>query len=163
MEIYRKNNYISTKQKAIELLTAHDDFINKPVSGKAPPNLDGQLLKIWNGGERLTWEWEDETQEEYDRRIEEKVKVAESLALLKSDNVYFKNTKIRPWRDQKLREWIDDTFQRPLLFNLKTSQEQERIKKREELLDWPALNNFTSYKTDTEIDALKPDTPSWIS
>lgn len=163
MEIYRKNYRVTTKAQAIALLEAQDDSINNPVIGKPAPMLDGQLLKIWNNGERLDWRWEEETKGEYERRIEQENAEAEELGCLKSDNKHFKNVKLRPWRDQKLREWIDDTFQRPLLYDFKPGQEQERIDKRQELLDWPGLKTFKKYQTDEQIEDLQPSPPSWVS
>jgi hypothetical protein len=163
MEIYRKNYRVSTEAQAIALLAAQDEFINNPVIGRPAPILDEQLLNIWNGGEHLEWQWDEETQQEYDGRIAQETAEADELALLQSDNTHFKNVKIRPWRDLQLRGWIDDTFIKPLKYALTPTQETERINLRQELLDWPALVDFDSYKTDAEIDALKPNAPSWVS
>lgn len=162
MEIYRKNYRVTTKAQAMALLEAQDDFINNIVIGKPAPLLDGQLLKIWNNGERLDWRWEEETVAGYVRRIAQEKAEAEELALLKSDNEHFKNVKLRLWRDRKLREWIDDTFLRPLLYDLKPPQEQERIDKRQELLDWPGSKAFEKYQTDEQIEDLQPSPPGWI-
>lgn len=163
MEIYRKNSRVTTKAQAIALLEAQDDSINNPVIGKPAPMLDGQLLKIWNNGEPLDWRWEEETVAGYVRRIAQEKAEAKELALLKSDTEHFKNVKLRSWRDRKLREWIDDTFLRPLLYDLKPAQEQERIDKRRELLDWPGLKDFEEYQSDEQIEDLKPSPPSWIT
>lgn len=163
MEIYRKNNYTQTEEAARKLLDAMEDFINNPATGKPCPRLDSGLLKIWNSGQRLDWEWSEESEQKYHEKKQREKREADELALLKSDNEYFKNKKIRPLRDGWLREWIDDTFTRPLLFKLSSGQKAERVKKRKELLDWPSLADFESYKTDEEIDALKPDAPSWIT
>lgn len=162
-EIYRKNRYFATEAQVQAALTAYGDFYQSPPLGAAPPRLDAHLIKIWNGGNVLDWEWNDETQQEYDRRIAVEAAEAAELALLQSDNEYFKNKKIRPWRNSKLVEWIDITYIRPLLYALTSEQETERINKRQELLNWPGVTDFESYKTDAEIDALKPSAPSWIS
>lgn len=161
--IYRKNQYVTSREQAEELLAAMDDFINTPVIGKPQPRLDIELMKIWNNGQRLEWEWSEETKTEYERRKELEKREAEELALFKADNKVWKNARIRPWRNQKLAQWIDDTFLRPLLYNLTGKQETERIKKRQELLDWPALDELESYKSDEEVQTLKPEAPSWIN
>lgn len=163
MEIYRKNYRVTSKAQATALLEAWNDSINNPIMDRPAPMLDKQLLKIWNNGDYLEWRWEEETQAEYDQRIIRKQAEAEELALLKSDNEHFKNVKLRPWRNQKLKEWIDDTFLKPLLYKLKSPQKQERKDKRQELLNWPGLDDFKTYKTDEEIEGLKPSPPSWIS
>ena len=160
--IYRKNQYMTSSEQAEELLAAMDNFINNPVIGKPQPRLDIELMKIWNAGKRLEWEWSEESKAEYERRKEREKLTEEELALFKADNEAWKNARIRPWRNQKLAQWIDDTFVRPLLYDLTEKQEAERIKKRRELLDWPALPEFESYISDEEVDALRPEPPSWI-
>lgn len=161
--IYRKNQYVTSREQAEVLLAAMDDFVNNPVTDRAQPPLDLLLMKIWNSGKRLDWEWSEETEAEYYWRKELEKAKAEKLALFKSDNKAWKDAVIRPWRDRKLREWIDDTFVRPLFYDLTREQKEERIKKRQELLDWPALPEFDEYRTLEEVDALKPKAPSWIT
>lgn len=164
MEKYRKNHYVTTEAQAIALLDAMDDFINNPEIGKPQPRLDAVLWKIFNNNEgRLDWEWEEETQQEYDKRLKQEKAEADELALLQSDNKRFKQMKIRSWRNVKLQEWIDITFLQPLKYALTPTEETERSDLRQELLDWPALTDFDNYKTDAEIDALKPSAPSWIN
>lgn len=160
--IYRKNNYIISKEQAEVLLTAMDDFVHNSVIGQAQPRLDDDLMEIWNNGERLEWEWSEETEAEYNLRMKREEADEKELALFKSDNEAWKDAKIRPWRDQKLTEWIDETFIKPLFYIFSSEEENERILKRQELLDWPALPDFDSYKTDEEVDALKPKVPGWI-
>lgn len=161
--IYRKNQYVTSDERAEALLAAIDDFINNPVIGKGQPRLDAELMKIWNNGKRLEWEWSGETQVEYERRKERERLAAEELALFKADNEAWKDAKIRPWRNQKLAEWIDDTFVRPLFYDLTEKQEAERIEKRQELLDWLALPEFENYMSDEEVAEFKQEAPSWIS
>jgi len=163
METYRKSDTVITEAQAQALLDAQDDFYNNPVIGQADPRLDGHLLKIWNGGEHLTWQWDNETQQEYDQRIVKEESEAEELALLQSDNDHFIEVKIRPWRNQRLVEWIDDTYIKPEKYNLTGAQITERTDLRQELIDWRDLDDLTTYKTDSEIDDLKPDPPSWLS
>jgi hypothetical protein len=160
MEIFRKCDTVTTEAEALALLDAMDDFVDNAAPGKIPPALPGPLADIWNGGDRLEWEWEDETLLESVKRIQREEGEAAELEKLKSDNDYFKDVKIRPWRDQKLSEWIDQTFIQPLKFSLTSEQEIERVELRQELLDWPDL--FDNYKTDDEIDDLKPGLPSWL-
>jgi len=163
MEIYRKNRFIETKEQAESLLAEMDIFVKEPVIGKAQPMLDAHLLKIWNNGEHLGWEWSDESQQEYDRRITKEQREAEQLAFWQDHaNIEaWKNAKVRPWRNSKLYQWIDETFMKPLLYVLSSGQEAERIAKRQELLDWPGT--IGEYKTDAELEALRPSAPSWIS
>jgi hypothetical protein len=161
--IYRKNQFTTSKEQAEKLLAAMDDFVNSPTTtGKGQPRLDSELMKIWNGGQRLEWEWSEETRAEYERRKRLEKRVAEELVLFKADNEAWKNAKIRPWRNLKLAEWIDDTFIRPLLYDLTEKQATERVKKRQELLNWPARPEFESYMSDEKIAKFKPEAPSWI-
>lgn len=161
MEILRKSVAVRTEEEAAALLAAMDDFINNPEPGKAQPVLSQRLMEIWNGGDTFEWEWSDETQEEYDIRTAEEDAAAVELSELQNNLEYFKDTKIRPWRNQKLIEWVDETFIKPLKYALTEAQETERINIRSELLDWP--DTFTEYKTDEEIDALRPSAPGWIT
>lgn len=158
--IYRKNQYVTSKEQAEALLAAMDEFVNNPVVGKTPPRPDLELMNILNSG--LDWEWSEETRAEYEARKAREEREAAELALFKADNEAWKNARIRPWRNRKLAEWIDDTFLRPLLYDLTKEQEAERVKKRKELLDWPALDEFESYRSDEEVKALRPESPSWI-
>jgi len=162
METYRKNYRVTTETQAQALLTAQDAFYDNPDTEKSAPPLDSHLLKIWNGGTHLTWQWDDESQQEYNQRTDKETADAAEQDKLKSNNDYFLDVKIRPWRDQQLVNWIDDTFMKPLKYNLNPPQETERSQLRQELLDWPGLTDFTTYKTDTGIDDLKPSAPSWI-
>ncbi len=162
MRIYRKNNYVATEEQANILLDAMDKFVNKPVIGKPQPRLDADLMKIWNNCKRLDWKWSEEGEADYIRRIAAEKSAKAELERLKTDNDYFKDQKLRPWRDQKLVEWIDATFAKPLLYKLTPKQKSERIQKRQELLDWTSLADFDIYKTDAKIDVLKPSAPSWI-
>lgn len=161
--IYRKNQYVTSREQAEALLAAMDDFVNNPVTDRAQPPLDLLLMKIWNSGKWLDWKWSEETEADYIRGIAREKAAEKELALFRSDNKAWKDAIIRPWRDIKLREWIDDTYIRPLFYDLTREQEAEKVRKRRELLDWPALSEFESYKTDEEVDALKPETPDWIS
>jgi len=162
METYRKNYQVTTENQGQALLDAKDDFTDNPVVGQPAPLLDSNLLKIWNGGTHLPWQWDDESQQEYDQRTAKEAADADELALLQSDNDHFIEVKIRQWRNGKLSEWIDDTFLKPLKYNLTAGQITERTAIRQELIDWLDLDDFTTYKTDAEIDALKPSAPSWI-
>lgn len=161
MEIYRKNSYVKSKEQAEELLAAMDDFVFKPVIGRAMPGLEPGLARIWNNGKHLEWSWEEETEQAYKRRLKQEEKQTEELKKLKSDLEYFKDMKIRPWRNQKLSEWIDATFLKPLQYKLSAKQIEERKKLRQKLLDWPAL--FETYKTEAEIEESRPAPPTWIS
>jgi hypothetical protein len=163
MEIYRKNSEVSTEAQANQLLDAMDDFVNNPSPEKAQPCLDYQLMIIWNNGERLEWEWNNETLQEYVlRKSRETAKDAE-LDKLKKDNSHFLAVKIRPWRDKKLQEWVDITYMQGQKYaGMTPEQITERENIYQELLDWPALENFETYKTDAEIDALKPSAPSYL-
>jgi len=160
--IYRKNQYVISSEQAEKLLSAMDDFVNNPVIGKGQPRLDPELMKIWNSGQRLDWEWSEKTKVEYERKKALEDQALKKLALFKSDNDAWKNAIVRHWRNIKLVAWIDDTFTRPLLYNLTVEQETERVAKRQELLEWPALPELGSYKTDEELDVLQPSAPSWI-
>lgn len=163
METYRKNHLVITETQAQALLDAKDDFTDNPVVGLPAPALDGHLLKLWNGGDHLEWEWSDESQQEYDQRTAKEAAVTAEQDKLESDNDHFIEVKIRSWRNGKLKQWIDDTYLKPLKYNLTGAQITERVDLRQELLDWTALTDFSTYKTDTEIDALKPSNPTWIS
>jgi len=163
METYRKNHLITTEAQAQALLTAQDDFYKNPVIGRPAPRLDSHLLKIWNSGEHLEWQWDDESRQEHDKRIKKETEEKNEQKKLKSDNDHFLNKKIRPWRNERMVLWIDDTFIRPLKYNLTVPQVAERIQLYRELLDWPDLTDFSTYKTDTEIDDLKPAAPSWYT
>lgn len=159
--IYRKNDYITSRQQAEALMDAMDDFVKNNIE-QAQPRIDASLMKIWNNGERLEWEWSGETEAEYTGRMEREETAEKELALFKSDNEAWKDARIRPWRDLKLAEWIDETFIKPLFYILSSEEENERILKRQELLDWPGLTEFDNYKTGEEVDALKPKAPGWI-
>lgn len=162
--IYRKNQYVTSRGQAEALLEAMDDFVKSPVStGKGQPSLDSLLMKIWNSGERLDWKWSEETEADYIHGIAREKAAEKELALFRSDNKVWKDAVIRPWRDRKLREWIDDTYIRPLFYDLTREQEAEKVRKRRELLDWPALSDFDEYRTLEEVDALEPETPDWIT
>jgi len=163
METYRKNYQVTTKSQAQALLDVQDDFYNNPDINKPAPLLDGHLLKIWNGGMHLPWQWSSESQQEYDQRTAKEAKEADAQDKLESDNDHFIEVKIRRWRNGKLAEWIDDTYVKPLKYNLTAGQITERDDLHQELLDWPGLTDFSTYKTDAEIDDMKPNTPSWIS
>lgn len=162
METYRKNHKIQTQSEAEALLAAADDFINNPAPGKTSPNLDEHLRQIWNQGDHLDWQWSDETQTEYDARIAREQAEAAQLAFYQDPaNIEdWKDVKLRIWRNQMLVLWIDETFIKPLFYALTPRQETERIKKRQELLDWPAT--FIEWVDDAAIDAAKPSAPSWI-
>jgi len=162
MEIYRKNHKIQTQEQAEALLDALDDLINNPEIGKVPPRADRQLLKICNNGERLDWEWEDEEQWEYDRRIATEQAETDLLNFYQNTEHLdvWKTRKVRPLRDQRLRLWIDETFIKPLLYNLTYEQEAERISKRIELLDWP--DTFEEWESDEDVKAAMPTAPSWV-
>ena len=161
METYRKSDTVQTKERAEQLMDDMDAFIKRPEVGAAPPRLPAALLKIWNNGERLKWKWSGEGKQEYDQRMAKKKAETAELKRLKGDIEYFKDIKIRPWRNGKLSEWIDDTFRMPLKYGLAVGEETERQILYTELCDWPGL--FTEYKTDEEIEALKIAPPSWIS
>lgn len=159
--IYRKNAFVISKEQVEALLTAMDDFIGKPEIGKAQPRLDLDLMTIWNKGKHLAWEWSEETESNWIRRKAREQEEKNRLDGFRSDNKAWKDAVIRPWRNLKLAEWIDDTFAKPLLYNLTPKQEAKRIKKRRELLDWPARPELESYKSDEELDALRPVAPDW--
>jgi len=163
METYRKNYLVTTETQAQALLDAQDDFYANPNTEMPAPLLGSHLLKIWNGGVHLEWEWSDESQQEYDQRTAKEAVDAAELALLQSNNDHFIEVKIRRWRNGKLTEWIDETYIKPEKYNLTAGQITERSAIRQELVDWRDLADFTTYKTDDEIDALKPNSPSWIS
>lgn len=159
--IYRKNPLATSREEATALLYKMGEFVKNPILVGVPPQMDAELLAIWNGGDHLKWEWSEESQEEYDGRIAREKAAKKQLKKLKSDLEYFKNIKVRPWRNAKLAEWIDQTFVKPLFFDLTDEQKAERISLRNSLCDWPEL--FDKYVDDSEIDALKPSAPSWIS
>jgi len=170
METYRKNSAVLTETETQNLLTKQDDFMGDSVIGEPAPRLDSHLMKIWNGGTHLDWEWSDENQTVYDRRIAKEAADVAELTKLETDNAYFKKTKIKPWRDRKLVEWIDTPKLQDI--NVKYSGGfktwsqallDERTAKHDELCDWPSLTDFDTYKDDDEIDALKPSAPSWIT
>jgi len=161
MKIFRKCDLVRTEEEAVELLAAQDAFINNPQPGDIPPRLTPELWSIWNSGDVLGWGWEEESLPDKVRRKAKEQAEADELEKLQTDSNYFKATKIRPWRDSKLVEWVDDTFLKPLKYNLTGDQITERAALHVELCDWPDL--FDEYKTDEEIDALKPSAPSWIT
>ncbi len=166
MEIYRKNQDVVSEAEAVALLEAQDDFSNNFAPGKVPPRLGAELLRIWNGGEHLDWEWNEETQYEYDTRTASEEAEAAELAFYQNPaNLEdWKDVKIRPWRDQKLSEWVDNPPHKDLLFdyaNWTQNQHDERAAIRTTLCDWPGT--FAAWVSDTAIDAAKPAAPSYIT
>ena len=162
--IYRKNHLFGSKKAVESALNAMDEFVLGADPGQSPPQLDSVLRQIWNhGGERLKWGWSEESEVESIRKKAEENNEKAEKQRLKDDNEYFKNAKLRAWRNSKLALWVDETFIKPLKFKLSVEQEEERKEKREELLNWPNMVEFESYKMDDEIESLKPSPPSWIT
>ena len=168
-EIYRKNIHVKTQQEANDLLDAMDNWINNPQAiGSAPPELPPELAKIWNNGERLAWAWSEESEQEEAQRLAKEAAEAEQLTYWQNPaNLEdWKDAKVRPKRDQKLLEWIDEPAHLDLKYdftNWTEAQQTERADKRQELLDFPAHVDLQEYKTDAEVDALFPAAPSYIT
>lgn len=160
-ETYRKNHIVTAKEAAEALLDELDEFILNPEPGKPWPQADSELIRIWNNGNRLDWEWSEESLQEYEQRTAKEKAEADLLELYQSDIEAWKDAKIRPVRAGLLFAWIDETYIKPLLYALTNEQETERIEKRQELLDWP--ETFTEWIDDDGIDAARPTAPSWIT
>ncbi len=160
MEKYYKNNTIQTKEQAEKKLGEIDAFITGGP-GKAKPLLDAQLMKIWNNGDRLPWEFVEETQQEIDAKEEQDQAALDKIEAYKNDFELFLNEKVRPWRGWALIEWVDKYAGKPLLWESLSEEMQSKIRdKRDELLAWPAT--FTKYVTDQTIESKKPANPSYI-
>lgn len=165
-EIYRKNLHVKTEAEAKALLAEMDSFSKNPVIGNPQPILDAHLMKIWNDGSHLSWEWSDETRQEYDQRISaETISSAQLVFYENPGNLEaWKDEKIRPWRDQKLVEWIDYPRLKDLLYdfdNWTQAQIDERAAMHRTLCDWP--DTFTEYVDDAAIEEAKPAAPSYVT
>ena len=163
MTTYRKNDSVKTEAEALRLIQAYSDFINPDIdsSGAGYEPLDAELKAIFESGDTL--EWEEETQREYDDRIAKEESEAEELEKLQTDLAYFLDTKVRPLRSKYFYEWIDKTYQFPLIYQLTDAQITEReTGVHPALCDFPA--SITDYMTDDELDtAIMQLKPTYIS
>ncbi len=160
MEKYYKNNTIQTKEQADQKLAEMDAFVTGGP-GKAKPLLDVQLTKIWNNGDRLSWEFYEETQQEIDIKEAQDQSALDKIEAYKSDLKLFLDEKVRPWRDRVMVAWFDSIRSKPELWE---EQDQgvkdEALLMRQTLKEWPAT--FTKYVTDQTIEGKKPVKPSYI-
>ena len=159
MKIYYKNKNVISEEEFIETLNLLDDFIKNPEPGKPMPQADAQLMKIWNGGDHLDYEFSEETKEEAEQREAEKAlldfyKNAENLEA-------WKDAKVRPLRNALFDPWINDVSMRPTKYKSYNVTQEEIDAKHKELCDWPST--FEAWVSDEEIEAAKPSPPSWIS
>jgi len=161
MIIYYKNINVQTKEKAEKLLSDMDGFVTGGP-GRSMPRLDAELAIIWNGGNRLPWEWSEKTQQEIS--LQEKIEEQEKTQVdaYKADIELWKNERIRPWRDRALIEWFDSLRSKPELWNEQTQEiKDEALTLRRDLLDYP--DKFSNYVTDKTVENRRPAKPSYIT
>jgi len=159
MNIYKDDfDTQSILESAIE--KAESDHITwATVLGTPAPSIHPIIRRIRNGE---AWTFIDKTKEEVeiDENAQEQADAEAALIVeYQTDTEKWRTEKVKPWSVEKLKEWIDITFLRPLQYELDSTQAQERVSKRNELL---VYHNMTSYMTDDELEAVKPDPPSYL-
>ena len=73
---------------------------------------------------------------------------------------------LKDWRTRKLhpisfemfQKWIDEPVNKPYYYNLSEINPEDIKSKHQEIY---VFHNITEYKTDEELEALKPEKPSW--
>jgi len=154
---------VQTKEQIEQLLSEMDDFVNpnKNPSGKPQPKLDYELMKIWNGGNHLEWEWSEKTPKEDAQREANEQIIQDKINEYKNNLELFKNEKIRLWRDWALVNWFDSLRSKPELWEDQSQEiKNEALAMRRELLDFP--DKFINYVIDKTIESRKPAKPSYI-
>ena len=159
---FNKTKNIQTSDQLKDLIALQKIFYLSETGGKPAPfseEYNHLFYRNNSGGISIkNHTWVDRTVEEIAKSNAEVQSAADLITSYQADVEKWRNDKVKPWSQQKLYEWIDVTFQRPLEYNLTADQEQERIDKRLELLEY---HNQATYLEDSAL--VKPEPPSWIT
>jgi len=156
MEKYYKNIRVQTKEHADLLLDEMDNFISSGIGGQ--PRVDSELMKIWNNGDRLPYEFSEKPQEETDKEEQLAQSKIDKIELYKNDLELWKDEQIRPTRNSLMSQWVDSIRDHGALWEEQSEEvKSELLSKREELKAWPST--FTEYVENPEL----PEKPSYIT
>jgi len=156
METYYKNTQVQTREHADLLLSEMDNFISTGIGGQ--PRIDSELMKIWNNGVRLPYEFIEKTQQEIEQEDQSSQSKIDQINLYKNDTGLWKDEQIRPIRDNLMSKWVDSIRDHGALWEEQTEEiKSELLEKREELKSWPST--FLEYIENPEL----PEKPSYIT
>lgn len=167
---FNKTKNIQTATQLRELIERQKEFFISGDGRPAPFSHEYSHLLYRNDSDSISvrrFTWVNKTVEEI--RKEELAAEAELkkqqdadalIASHKADIELWRDDVLKPWSISKFKEWVDDTYMKPLKHNLTTAQVLERKDIHAKIL---AYYNQAEYKTDLQLDLIKPDPPSWIS
>ena len=169
MEFYKTAN-IKTDSQLKDLISLQKTFFESMTGGRPAPysnEYNHLFLRDENNNVTIkTYTWVDKTEDEMitEKELQEKKTSNEAHALAvikeyKSNTEKWRTEKVKPLSAVMFSEWIDDTYLKPLKYNLTASQLTERDTKHSEILTY---HNQTSYKDDYQLESSKPSSPSWI-
>lgn len=151
---FHKTQNIQTKEQLNNLIDQYINFLSTG-EGKPAPFLSEFRPLINSDLTPKKYTWIDESVEEIKAtKLEEKAEI-DLIIEYKANPEKWRNEVIKPWSMQKLYEWIDVTYQKPLEYDLSEGQKQERIDKRLELIVYHNQDIYTD-------NPIKPEPPSYI-
>jgi len=151
---FNKTENIKTHDQLKNLIKQYKHFI-ETSEGVPPSFLDEFMYLMPYDGEKTIYEeynWIGRTKKEIEDEEKRVKDAADLLVEYKSNPEKWRTEVIKPWSSQKLQEWIDLTYVRPLEFPLSETEQQEREDKRIELLEY---HNQIIY-TDNPSKSEKP-------
>ena len=156
MEKYYKNAKTLSRESAELSMTRMDKFVKDGSGGQ--PRLDPELIKIWNNGDRLDYEFYEKSQQEIDQEEKLVQSKIDQINLYKDDLELWLDRVARPMRDNAMVLWFDSIRSKPELWNEQSDGvKEEALSIRQTLLDWPST--FTEYVENPEL----PEKPSYIT
>lgn len=154
MDNFHKTENIKTHEQLKGLIAHQINFLSTG-DGKPDPLRSEFRFLINDDLSVKKYTWIDKTKKEIESEKNKKKYESDLLIEYQSNLEKWRTEVIKPWSMQKLHEWIDITYARPLEYDLSEEEEQERIDKRLEILEYHNQNIYIA-------NPAKPEPPSYI-
>ncbi len=154
---FLKTDNILTKEQLEQHIQRQKDFI-ETGQGK-PAQHHHEFMHLLTGDHSeitvLDYTWVNKTKREIEAEESKAQAEADLLAEYQSNPEKWREDVIKPWSMQKLAEWIDQTYIKPLQYDLSPEQCLEREAKRLELLEYHNQIIYTE-------NPVQPSPPSYL-